>query len=318
MQLALPGRCCTRLLAAALLLLASVPAGAGEPGDYAQLYLELINRARSDPAGEAARYGVGLNDGLPSGTITSNPKQPLAFHELLIDAAVGHNAWMFATNNFTHTGPGGSAAWDRMDDAGYTWWNQAGENISWAGTSAPLTESRILERIGRSHEGLFQSAGHRENMLKPTYEEIGIGTHLGPYAPEGTVWNAVLTTHNFARPSGGGPILTGVVIDDIDDDGFYDPGEGLGGVVIIAERQSDGATWMTTSWSSGGYSLDVPSGTFDVTASGSGFGMQVAANLVVGAVNEKVDFTVPEPTGTSQLVAGLILLVALARRRPTE
>jgi len=97
-------------LAAVVLLLASFPAVAGEPTDYAQLYLELINRARSDPAGEAARHGVGLNDGLPSGTITSDPKQPLAFHELLIDAAVGHNAWMFASDNFTHTGPGGTAA----------------------------------------------------------------------------------------------------------------------------------------------------------------------------------------------------------------
>ena len=49
-----------------------------EPNDYEQYLLELINRGRADPAAEAARYGIDLNEGLSPGTISSDPKQPLA------------------------------------------------------------------------------------------------------------------------------------------------------------------------------------------------------------------------------------------------
>ena len=36
-----------------------------------QLFLELVNRARLDPAAEAARYGIGLND--PTLRIPTHP-----------------------------------------------------------------------------------------------------------------------------------------------------------------------------------------------------------------------------------------------------
>ena len=58
---------------------------------HEQLMLELINRARLDPAGEAARYGIALNEGLASGTISSTPKQVLAGNEQLGAAAVRHS-----------------------------------------------------------------------------------------------------------------------------------------------------------------------------------------------------------------------------------
>ena len=51
--------------------------------------IELLNRARLDPLGEAARFGVALNSGLPAGSITSAPKAPLAFDWNLAEAAAG-------------------------------------------------------------------------------------------------------------------------------------------------------------------------------------------------------------------------------------
>ena len=48
-----------------------------------QLVLELINRARLDPAAEAARFGIALNEGLPAGTISTAAKQPLAMDDAL-------------------------------------------------------------------------------------------------------------------------------------------------------------------------------------------------------------------------------------------
>ena len=43
-----------------------------------QYILELVNRARLDPAGEAARLGIDLNEGLAAGTISATPKDPYA------------------------------------------------------------------------------------------------------------------------------------------------------------------------------------------------------------------------------------------------
>ena len=44
-----------------------------------QLMLELINRARMDPNGEAKRFGIKLNEGVDGkDTISAKPKQVLA------------------------------------------------------------------------------------------------------------------------------------------------------------------------------------------------------------------------------------------------
>ena len=54
---------------------------------YEQLLLELVNRARLNPNGEAARYGIHVNEDLPAGTLDSSVRQPLAPNSLLADAA---------------------------------------------------------------------------------------------------------------------------------------------------------------------------------------------------------------------------------------
>ncbi len=58
---------------------------------YEQLLLELVNRARLDPAGEAARYGIALNNGLAAGSLTATTKQALAPNELLVNSARAHS-----------------------------------------------------------------------------------------------------------------------------------------------------------------------------------------------------------------------------------
>lgn len=56
--------------------------------NLSQLTLELVNRARANPPAEAARHGIGLNDGLASADfISPPPKQPLAPDNSLMTAA---------------------------------------------------------------------------------------------------------------------------------------------------------------------------------------------------------------------------------------
>jgi Ca2+-binding RTX toxin-like protein len=269
------------------------------PSDLEQLILELINRARWEPEAEAGRLGIGLNDGLGGGAIGSGPKQPLAFDSDLIDAARAHSDWMLATDSFSHIGAGGSSAGDRMEDAGYDFsgsWSW-GENIAWSGTTGSLNRAATAARL---HDNLFRSPGHRENLMENGFREIGLGEREGQFTADGTTYNALMLTEKFAR-SGSAHFLTGVVHSDGDGDGFYDPGDGQGGV-SVSVGGAGGSTWE-----SGGYSVAIPgSGGIEVSFSGGGLSATVIAEL--GGTNAKLDIlggdTVATTTGV-ELVAGL-------------
>ncbi len=267
---------------------------AAQPSAWDQYLLELINRARSDPAAEAARFGIGLNEGVaPEDTISPDPKQPLAMNLCLVDAAQDHSQWMLATDTFSHTGAGGSSPGDRMADAGYPFvppWGW-GENIALYKETPTVPE--MTWATAQLHRNLFvdenyPGRGHRLNILDPDFREVGTGVAAGDWGG----WNAVVCTEDFAY-SGSSVFLTGVAYDDsVTDDDFYTPGEGLGGVVVEATRQSDAAYFSTTTWTAGGYSLALPPGTYDVVASGGGLGGAVAINgVLIGAENVKLDFT---------------------------
>jgi len=272
------------------------------PSDYEQYLLELINRARADPAEEAARSGIDLNEGLAPGTLSSDLKQPLAMNLELLTAARGHSQWMIDNDLFSHTGANGSSPGARMTAAGYDFlpaWSW-GENIAWYGQT--LTSPPPIATTATLHQSLFVDAdvdgrGHRLNLMNPDFREIGPGIALGNYSG----YNAEMTTEDFAYTSvpAGNSFLTGVVYDDhrVTRDYFYTPGEGFGGATITATRASDGATFQTATWSSGGYRLALPAGTYDVTASGGGLSTNIAVHSVpMGQSNVKVDFTTDVPS----------------------
>src|SRR5262245_1297971 len=131
---------------------------------HEQLLLELINRARMDPAGEAQRYGIDLNQDLPAGTLNATPKQVLAPNSNLATAAQNHSQWMLDTDTFSHTGSGGSSPGDRMQSAGYSFTGQWhwGENISWRGSTGTLN---LKNNIYLPHGGLFQRGANLEDIL---------------------------------------------------------------------------------------------------------------------------------------------------------
>src|SRR3954471_13948525 len=71
---------------------------AAYPTALEQYVVELINRARANPAAEAGKYGIDLNEGLKAGTISTAAKQPLALNPYLTDAARLHSQWMIDTD----------------------------------------------------------------------------------------------------------------------------------------------------------------------------------------------------------------------------
>ena len=145
------------------------------PTAYEQYLLELVNWARANPTAQASALGISLNEDLPAGTISPSPKAPLAFNGLLIDAARQHSDWMLANDTFSHTGVSGSSPGDRIDAIGYnpTMW---GENIA---MNRFVGTHHLEADVTSLHEGLFESAGHRTNLLHEGFSEIGLGVRTG-------------------------------------------------------------------------------------------------------------------------------------------
>ena len=205
-----------------------------------QYMIELLNRARLDPLGEAARQGKALNAGLPAtfsgipfDRIDTGPKQVLAPTAVLDRAATGHSKWMADSGRFSHVGNGNSAYDHRIVDAGFvrtgSW--SLGENLAFAPTSyTPGTAATI-----RTHfTTLWNSAVHRSNMMDGSnnFREVGIAEVAGR--------SGDYLTMNLAYQSAR-VYVTGVAYADRDGNGFYSMGEGVSGLGFSAGARSAGS-----------------------------------------------------------------------------
>jgi uncharacterized protein YkwD len=262
-----------------------------QPTAYEQYMLELINRARANPLEEVARNSAvaDLNEDLAPGTISASAKQPLAFNFDLIESSRLHSEWMLDVDVFSHTGVNDSTSRERMEAAGYVFTGYwcCGENISWQGTTGTPNEA---QSIAIQHDNLFDSAGHRINLMNGNFKEVGVGSITGEFTTsDDKTFNSVMVTQNFGK-TGSDTFLTGVIYTDaVLDDDFYTVGEAVSGVSIQAVRLSDNQVFSTTNFVSGGYSLALTPSTYNVSFSGSGLGQTVTETLTIGTENYKYD-----------------------------
>ncbi|NOT71846.1 MAG: hypothetical protein HOP09_11390 [Hyphomicrobium sp.] len=254
---------------------------------YEQLLLELMNRARLDPLGEAARLGIDLNAGLAPGTITSATKQALAPNNSLVTASRAHSQHMINTDKFNHDGIGDGTPTSRMTAAGYTltgtW--MTGENIAWTGTTGTADMLSFTTQIA---DNLFRSAGHRENTLNGGFREAGTGVVSGTFTTTRD-WNAVMATENFGL-SGSKVFVSGVAINDTNGNDFYDVGEARANVKVAVSTGGI-ADGTDISEAAGGYSVATDTGTHVITFSGGGLAAPVTATLYGEGSNVKADLS---------------------------
>ena len=254
-----------------------------------QLFVELINRARADPVAEVRRNAdvVTLNqDVAEDRLISSDPKQPLAPHQSLSDAMGGHLEDMLRRNYFGHDSPEGETPSDRALAAGYP--VGAGENIAWSGNSGGVDpRQEIYDR----HDGLFLSVGHRVNMMRPNWREVGPGVRYGIFTQDGSNFQSIMAGSMFGD-RGGDSFITGVVISDaVLANNFYDIGEGIGNATVRAVNTVTAEIYDAQTGPAGGYSLQVPNGTYEVTATGNKISRPLFVRAVhVNDANVKVDF----------------------------
>ena len=124
-------------------------------------------------------------------------------------------------------------------------------------------------------------------------------------------------TEEFGWRSGH-EFLTGAIFADRNGDNFYTPGEGLGGVSVSAVGLHGEGTFSTATWGSGGYSLDLPSGSYAVTASGGGLASPRTTTITIGKDNIGWDVAVPSASAAPVLRCPPGVPVATAPRPPAE
>ena len=99
--------------------------------------------------------------------ISHSAEETMALGKTVAELAKAHCEDMIARNFFSHNNPDGETPFDRMKKAGISYL-AAGENIA-AGQYSP--EAVFKEWMA--------SEGHRENIMKPDFQYIGISAVKG-------------------------------------------------------------------------------------------------------------------------------------------
>ena len=276
----------------------STPYSIGSPTDEEQLYLEYINRARANPPAEGLRLAGTTDAGVLTAyaifSVDTNllktqlnavaPTPPVAMNAQLTAAARGHSQDMFANAYQSHTGSDNSTFDSRITAQGYSW-STCAENVYAYSLSVFYGHAGFEVDWGSgtgTAGGMQTPPGHRNNIHSSAFREVGVGVVDGVNGSFGPQF----VTQDFGTHPSATPLITGVVYYDLNGNGFYDVGEGIGGVTV----QVPGSTYYATTANSGGYTVPVTSnGSYAMVFSSSGLSTQTIAQ-VTNQCNVKVDF----------------------------
>ncbi len=256
-------------------------------------------------------FGVSLPDLLDQWSSLA-PAPPVAWSGRLHDAAAAHNQLMIQFDDQSHRLPGerpflSHREPDRLDAVGYDW-QTGGENVfAFAHNIFHGHAGFAIDWGDDDHDkangfgtGIQNPAGHRLNIMDPAFREVGIA--IADEITSGKSIGPLVITQNFAsenhpdRAGLTGPFLTGVAFDDRDGDGFYSEGEGLGALFVDAFLPgSDQPVVRARTFASGGYSLPLDPGVYDVRFAGGGIEHVIPAVDFTAGHNVKLDAIDPAP-----------------------
>jgi hypothetical protein len=275
------------------------------PSPFEQEMLWLINDMRTEPSDHLDHFITGY--GTPASSSDSDiqgamtdfgvvgsilqsdwsdliPVAPLAWSSQIDDVAEFHSQYMIDEDDQRHSFSGEPSLLDRIIATGYDL-HRWGENIFAYSKSALHGHAGFIVDWGRGATGMQTPPGHRDNIMQPYWVHVGIAaiaessedTEVGPY----------VVTQDFTKPwTDVDPYLVGTIWSDANADGKFDGGEGFGGVNVTAVGA---ATYSTTSWGSGGYQLQLPAGTYDVSISSGTFAGTDMGSVTISDENVKLD-----------------------------
>src|SRR3989344_1107340 len=132
-------------------------------------------------------------------TLTNAKRQeaglaPLSLNGQLSQAAAGKAADMFAKGYWAHTSPDGKLPWDFIVGAGYKY-TVAGENLA-----KNFNDSRGVV------DAWMASTSHKENLLKPSYKDIGFAIVNGMLNGEETTLVVQMFGASAGAPVAAAPV----------------------------------------------------------------------------------------------------------------
>lgn len=310
-----------------------------DPTAQEQQMLELINRMRTNPGPELDILlnahdaavdralgprpdGFGVNiPNLRNQWVQLQAVPPVAWNESLYYAALAHSKTMVKYRQQSHQVdvPANSARFveadlrGRASAQGYTDNSYIGENVYAYAESVFHAHAAFSIDWGNTPSGIQVPPGHRDTLMDTDpnvpihYREVGIGIFSAPAGNDG--FGPLVVTQDFGAPvDAGNGYLLGTISNDINGNGAYDPGEGVGGIhVHIA---GTGGTFDTTSMTAGGWQVRVPAGTYTVSAMDGSTVLKSQSNVVVGSNNVMADFNT---ISTPDVIPPTAALVPLAR-----
>ena len=107
---------------------------------------------------------------------------PLRWNRALAEAAEQHSVDMAARGYFDHASPDGKRVSQRVAAQGYQW-KAVGENLA----GGNRTASGVLA-------GWLHSPEHCQNLMSPTFADVGVACIAQPGSQWGNYWTMVLGT----------------------------------------------------------------------------------------------------------------------------
>lgn len=269
-----------------------------------QEFMQLVNRFRTDPAGEynrlirtttplVARDSV-LQADLDFASVSGptlrgelnalSPSPPVAWNEAIHNFNDSHNADMIARKTHFHTGT--TARREALQAAGVNFRIVAGEKIQsenvYGFGKSPLHifASYVIDWNRGGPGGMHASRGHRAAIHNPDYDQAGHA--ITPF--NGTGFGPQVNSQVLANIENPPVTVVGAIFEDANSSGWYESGEGLSSVRFVF--QGAAGTFETTGYATGGYQIELPPGTYTATATGGGMKFpQTMTNIVVGNTN---------------------------------
>lgn len=163
------------------------------------------------------------------------------------------------------------------------------------------SNAETLALMNTAHEGLFEDfsvagRGHRNSMMYEWHNEVGFGTALATdLQSPSTLWDSIYLVQNFGQSStSSNSFITGMVYTDLDNNQFYTPynGEPIAGLTVQA-RQAGNIIDSTAAFETGGYSLRLAAGTYEIRFVKANGTYHSAGNVVLGSSNVELNVRNP-------------------------
>lgn len=280
-------------------------ADGSDPSSAEQEMVWYMNRARANPTAEGIWLAESSDPDVAGGRNFFNVdivalkaalaallvKPPAAFDIRLHDASELHSLDLIARDAQDHTGQ-----FDKVTASGFNC-NGGRVSVFSFSTSALNAHAALNIDWGNGPGGMQDPPGHRFAIMG-VWPFAGVGfltnvglamvpendpmTQVGPLVFSGAYCQAGGMDHNR--------FIVGTVWEDLNGDGDYDQGEGIGGVTVMPDK----GTFYAVTGDAGGYAIPITSADdYMVTMSGPNLGSSgVTLAVTVGAGSAQLDLLV--------------------------